>query len=277
MTEINELNLRSSLALNFKILNIFGHWPPENAPESLFVYKIYGTITVGFFFIIYVITEIINIVLSFGDLERITDASFLFLTHAAQIFKLFSLVENNRRIRKLANDLNRELFKPRNEKQYDMVKKAMINSKAFYLIFLIMSMSTIILWCAFPLIDGEINEIKLPLSAWYPFSTNGSIRFGIIYAYQIISVLIDAACNVSMDTIATGFMAHICAQLDVLNDSLLYIKQQSIQNLIRKQEQNGYVCVFKQHSQKGKISKQLQNEMDREQIRCIKHHLNVIE
>lgn len=277
MTELPELNLRSSLALNFKILCVFGHWPPENNPESLFFYKIYRTIFLGFFFIIYVITEAINIALSFGDLEKITDASFLFLTHTAQIFKLYCLVKNNIRIQKLANDLNRELFKPRNEKQYHMVKKAMDNSKLFYVIFLTMSISTIILWCAFPFIDAGINEINLPLSAWYPFSTNGSIRFAIVYAYQIISVLIDATCNVSMDTIATGFMAHICGQLDVLNDSLLYIQQQSVQNLTTKQEQNNSVEVYKKYYEKENVSKQLQDEMDKEQIRCIEHHLNVIE
>lgn len=264
------LDLRHSLKLNFKILCMLGYWPPEDAGYLLILYRIYSMLIIGGGFVIYTTTEIINIALSLNDLTKLTDASFLFLTHLAQVLKLYYFTVNHDRILKLLNSLNRDIFQPRNETQIKIIKVEMKYSKSLYVIFIAMCTATVLLWGAFPIMDKK-EKIELPLSAWYPFSTNSWPVFEIIYFYQISAVLMNAIANISMDTVASGFMAHICGQLDVLNDALTHIRDQANVNLNKRKIK----ITYNENSEDFK--KELQQQMDEEIIRCVVHHINIIE
>lgn len=267
-----ELDLRDSLKLNFTILSIFGYWTPKNLGKFLIIYRIYSVIIVGVGFLLYTLTEFINLTMSLHDLMKLTDGLFLFLTHFAQVFKLYYFYGNHEKIGNLLNSLNREIFKPRNEKQLKMIKSKMFYSKNTYVSFALLCICTVLLWAAFPLMDKkEGGKIGLPLSAWYPFDTDETPIFQIIYLYQIISVIMDAITNISMDTLASGLMAHICGQLDVLNDSFLNLRDQALINIREKNQQ-------KRINETNEYFKRiLQQEMDKELIRCIVHHSNILE
>lgn len=261
-----ELDLRTSLDLNFKILSIFGYWLPEGTKGfSKILYVIYSCFIIGLCFITYTVTEVINLYLSLDDLTKLSDASFLFLTHMTQLFKLYYFVVNYEKILTLVNSLNREIFKPRNIVQWKMLKTTMSYSKNLYKIYIAMCAACVLLWGVFPIIDKTEDGIELPLAAWYPFDTNNSPIFEFIYFYQIFSVLMDATTNISMDTTASGFMAHICGQLDVLNDALIHIRDQALKN------------IQELRIPTEKMQKALQEEMDKELIRCVVHHINILE
>lgn len=268
MKNVKLLDLRDSLKLQFKVLSIFGMWKPETVNGS--IYTIFSILMVGIPYVAYTTSEMINIALSFDDLTKLTDASFLFLTHFAQIPKIYYFTVNYDRILNLLNSLNRDIFLPRNERQTKILANEMKFSVFYYKMFISMCVATVTLWCIFPLIDKK-ETMELPLSAWYPFSTDSSPVFEIIFIYQIIAVMIDGLTNVTLDMVTSGFMGHICGQLDHLNDALLHIREQAIANLGKNDPKiikNENCAIFKNV---------LQKEMDKEIIRCVVHHINIIE
>lgn len=58
------INVRSALNLNLFFMSIFGVWIPENffGTRKIYIYRLYSISALGFIFILYTITEIINIV-----------------------------------------------------------------------------------------------------------------------------------------------------------------------------------------------------------------------
>lgn len=262
-----ELDLRYSLGLNFQILTLFGIWLPENTTGiKKILFFIRSIIFVGIGLIVYTISEVINLYYSRNDLTKLSDGLFLFLTHACQLYKFCYFTSNYRRILNLLNSLNRDIFKPRNQEQYDILKSTMFYSKRLFQVYICMCAGTVLLWGAFPIFDKSEEVMQLPLAGWYPFETDKTPVFEIIYLYQICAVLINALTNISKDTAISGFMAHICGQLDVLNNALLHIKDQAIANV--KVSNDTKVIDMK---------RAVQEEMDKELIRCVVHHLNILQ
>lgn len=81
---------RDSVNINIKLLNIFGLWFPEENTWTWRskAYLLYAILFQGFFFYMYVLSETAEMINSFGNIEKMTEASFLLLTHYAQIFKV---------------------------------------------------------------------------------------------------------------------------------------------------------------------------------------------
>ncbi|XP_065170242.1 odorant receptor Or1-like [Atheta coriaria] len=269
------LVLRDALGPNLKVLQLLGYWPPEESSSLIRgVYQIYATFCVGFFFILYIVTEVINIVLSLDDLEKITEASFLFLTHFAQIIKLYHFTTKNPRICALANSLQGPKFRARNAKQYGMLKRSIFEAQFTFYLFISMSLSTCILWGIFPLIDQSADgHMALPLSSYYPFSTDNSPTFELIFAYQIISTSINAATNVSMDTTVSSFMSVICGELNVLNDSLVNIREFALERMGKRAVDLGLL----DDSNHAKTHPELEMEMDKILIECVHQHWQILD
>ncbi|XP_017785451.1 PREDICTED: odorant receptor Or1-like [Nicrophorus vespilloides] len=250
------LMLGSAVAPNFFVMHLLGIWPTKTSTR---LYKTYAVIITSFVFFLYIISELVNIVISFGDLELITQASFLFLTHMAQLVKLYFFGRYRNRIQSLTDSLERRVFQPRNGRQLVMVKRSMRRATVTYYVLISMSIATCSLWAVFPMIEVGENGMELPLSAYYPFSTDLTIVFNVIFAYQILSTAINAATNVSMDTTTSGFMSLVCGQLDILNDSLIHVKD------------------FAEEQISSDRSISLDAAMEENLVHCVDHHRNILQ
>ncbi|XP_044727910.1 odorant receptor Or1-like [Chrysoperla carnea] len=81
------------------------------------------------------------------------------------------------------------------------------------------------MYSIFPFLDKKGDERKLPYRIWYPFDIHESlIRYILTYAYQTISVVNNAVHNAAIDTIISGLMVHICAQLALLQNEIENLK-----------------------------------------------------
>lgn len=78
---------------------------------------------------------------------------------------------------------------------------------------------TVTLWALFPLFDMK-TKMSLPLSGWYPFSTETNSGFIFTYFYQIIGCVYLACLNCCLDIFIAGMMVNVTAQLDILLDKL---------------------------------------------------------
>ncbi|XP_077284425.1 odorant receptor Or1-like [Arctopsyche grandis] len=214
------VKIREALDLNLAIMTISGIWPPKCFDNTwrIHAYRAYSIMGVGFFYIVFMLTEIINMIVVFGDMEKTVEASFLLLTHFSQLLKTILVVVFNTRIRDIVERLDDPVFNRGKPEHLPMILKSMNIVKKDTRLFLTMATLTVLLWAIFPLL--ELNDRQLPLKAWYPFDIKETPIFQIIYLYQIISGLMNAMVNISMDTLGSGIMALTAGQLDILNYEL---------------------------------------------------------
>ncbi|KAH0813201.1 hypothetical protein GEV33_009590 [Tenebrio molitor] len=153
---------------------------------------------------------------------------------------LYSFMANGSRVWKLVHSMNREAFRPRNSEQHAILSNEINMSKMISKIFLIMCTITCSSWAISPFLDTSGGQgVRLPLSGWYPFSTDGSPAFEFAYVYQIFSTWVGGLGDISMDTCMSGAIMLISAQLSVLNNALEIMRQnyQKDTEKIRKEEE----------------------------------------
>ncbi|XP_068909798.1 odorant receptor Or1-like [Tenebrio molitor] len=161
----------------------------------------------------------------FGDIEQMTETSFLLLTNTNQALKIYVFMFNGPRVRRLIKSLEREEFQPKTRVQYETIVEEIKMSKMITKVFLFMCLVTCCLWGIFPFLDRRPGEsIRLPLSGWYPFDTNRSPIFELVYVYQIFATWINGMGNITMDTFLSGCIMIISSQLAVLNEAFRIIK-----------------------------------------------------
>ncbi|KAJ3656612.1 hypothetical protein Zmor_015676 [Zophobas morio] len=254
-----ELDLREFVTLNIKCIHFFGYFSPEFAENSKkrILFRIYATVFVGFAFVLSLLSQIANMIDAFGDMEKMTEASFLLFTNIVQCLKLYCFMKYGARVWRLVHSLNRKIFKPRNATQYDVLKRDIGRSKIITKLFLLACTITYASWCVSPFLDkkGE-NGVRLPLSGWYPFSTKETPAFELAYAYQIFTTWVGGLGDISMDTFMSGAIMVISAELSVLNNALETLKQRFVDDPQKIREEEKLV--------------------NKELVRCVIHYKNII-
>lgn len=86
----------------------------------------------------------------------------------------------------------------------------MVQTLAFGMSFLVLAHVTISTWAIFPFFE---DVLKFPIAAWYPFRTDNSFVFAIMYFYQIFGISMSACFNVATDTYASGMVAQANGQI----------------------------------------------------------------
>lgn len=282
--EYSESTLPISLKLVSEVLKFFGFWKLEN-PSKLktVVYKLYMVVLQIVSYVTLFTAQIIYIIHVINDLEKLSNAMFLPLTYAAQVFKMWNFFIKQSKLKRIIVYSNKNIFKPKNDYQAYLLDKRMKTFKTTYIIFVSMAMATISLWAVFPLLELNSTEKTLPIEAWYPFDISTSPTYEIVYVHQIIAMIVNAVVNISLDCLPPGFMAFISAQLEVLSNSLENIHQQVETNLKMKHKPPGIsnkkryrnAVTENQFSEKN-MNQEFYEEMNRVQINCVQHHINIL-
>ncbi|KAJ8937123.1 hypothetical protein NQ318_012981 [Aromia moschata] len=208
-------------------------------------------------------SEIINFFVVFGDLNKMPEASFLALTHLIQVTKLYYILKYRTKLKGLISNINRKEFQPRNFLQYTILKGYVIKSKVLSWTFLSAGVLTCCFWGLYPF--TERGELFLPLAGWYPFDTSTTPAFEITFVFQFIGSIVNALSNISVDTLMSGLIMVVCAQLSILNDSLKNMRKYAEDEL----REAG--------TQEGELSLKLQGRMDEKLIECVVHHRYILE
>jgi hypothetical protein len=221
------LDLKEFVSFNVSCLYIFGYLSPEfkKSSRKKTYYGIYFVLFWGFTYVLCLASQIADMVAVFGDIEQMTETSFLLLTNTNQALKIYVFMFNGPRVRRLIKSLEREEFQPKTRVQYETIVEEIKMSKMITKVFLFMCLVTCCLWGIFPFLDRRPGEsIRLPLSGWYPFDTNRSPIFELVYVYQIFATWINGMGNITMDTFLSGCIMIISSQLAVLNEAFRIIK-----------------------------------------------------
>lgn len=148
------------------------------------------------------ISEVGNIFVQSRDVSQLANASYLILTHIVQLIKHSYILFYNDRFIKLLKSINQTDFLPKNSKQQKTLDRYIQLSEIISLVGLGACFAT----CCFWTIDSLMEEkkVSLPLALWYPFDTEPSPVFEIIFAYQVLTSIVNAWANAAGDLIISG-------------------------------------------------------------------------
>lgn len=266
-TSYKNADLRGCLKWTLQLMRFAGYWFPRYGSRcTTLLYAVYSVSSITFTLIVYVSAGTAYLVTMFGQIEEMIDNLFISLTHACQILKVLIFVTQRKRIYKLLDCLEEEMFKPRNERQY---RKAMIivNSTNRFAKTLV----GFVVGCAFMWSVSTVREFhkirQLPIKGIYPYDVTKSPLYEFTSTYQLLGILFCGCANASMDMVAAAFMSQICIQLEILSDSIIHIKDFAELRLLDKRHIQDDLC----------ISSELEREMKVCLIECIKHHLKIVE
>lgn len=137
---------------------------------SRLLYNIYGTGMILVMTVIYYLTEIIYLIMKWGDLEAMSEISFLLLTHIGTAVKLANLLIRRKRIENLVSDSCQNIFMPRNSKHRELLSKTISSANRDNVIFVLMCFSTVMAWAIVPLVENSQVRYYSPYSNTYNYA-----------------------------------------------------------------------------------------------------------
>ncbi|XP_063911996.1 uncharacterized protein LOC135128848 [Zophobas morio] len=235
--EANAVDLTDFVKLNIKFLHVFGCFFPDFHGPSLkkCAYWVYSVVVVVSLFGLCFASQITFFVISYGDFGKMMEVSFLLFTNVAQAFKLYCFLNYGSRIWNLLHKMNENIFQPRNDVQCDIVESDMRVSKIITKSYLLACTLTCMSWSISPLTEERGGgKMRLPLNGWYPFRTDKSPVFELIYVYQCLSTWLNGVVDISMNTFISGTIMFISAQLSILNDELVILGEKVEEDSVRR-------------------------------------------
>ncbi|RZC32089.1 odorant receptor Or1 [Asbolus verrucosus] len=236
-----------TIRLNIFILKLVGLWPKGNESYKFNFYTFYAIISITFFVYGHNMAQTFNIFFVINDLEAITGTIVVSLTLSLSIIKTYFIIRNMATLKNLMVILNSDMFQPKSTHQKNLVKSNLREWKMFYMVFLIMTWNSFLVYITFPIFDKSVKEYRLPLMAWYPYDTKTSPSYEITYVYQFVSALFIATTNVNIDTLIAALNMYVGAQCDILCDDLRNLRNE-----------------------------QVPGDIDKAFINCISHHKNIV-
>ncbi|CAK1583297.1 unnamed protein product [Parnassius mnemosyne] len=236
------------------VMKYLGVWVPH--PNETFAHKCYRIfmMTVQYLFLFF---QIIYIVLVWGDLGAVSQASYLLFTQACLCLKITVFQINADVVKDLLERMNSDIFKPQNEDHERILKWHAARIKRLLLAFMISSQTTCGLWALKPLFD-DAGSRNFPFDMWMPVRPEYSPQYELGYLFQLVTICISAYMYFGVDSVALSMVIFGCAQIDIIKDKILSIKT---------------------FEDKGQISKKLAKYLEtnyNKLIECVKQHQGVV-
>lgn len=114
-----------------------------------------------------------------------------------------------------------------------------INVQSFYRLYTLHYAILGLVTCAsitFISLLTDFGERKLTYRAWMPFEYSSTIVFCILYAHQLIGLIMAALLNVACDGLICGLLVHICCQFEILACRLrrIMLYSNTLRNCVRQ-------------------------------------------
>ncbi|XP_045537799.1 odorant receptor Or1 [Papilio machaon] len=200
---------------------------------------------------------IIYIIQVWGDLEAVSQASYLLFTQACLCLKVTVFQVNMSMVRELLKQMNGDIFKPLCEEHVRILKWHAVRIKRLLLAFMISSQTTCGLWALKPLFD-DAGSRKFPFDMWMPVKPDHYLQYEMGYAFQLITICMSAYMYFGVDSVTLSMVIFGCAQIDIIKDKILKIKS--------------FKTKDDDPSERNKYSERNYHKL----IECIKQHQGVV-
>jgi hypothetical protein len=207
----------STIKVNIFMLRCVGLWPGRGETYQRDLYTFYAVFNAILIIGGHNFSQLANIFFVYSDLEALAATIFVMITNILATVKMYTFVLNMRVIKELLLVLDSFHFQPKSLEQVKLVQPTLQIWKKLYIVYSSVVGVNVLLWSIAPLLDeGQ----RLPFVAWYPFSTESSPNYQIIYIYQVVCIWYITIANLNLDCMTYALMMYICAQCDILCDNL---------------------------------------------------------
>nr|WCC57570.1 odorant receptor 48 [Papilio memnon] len=213
-------NVNLSVRLSLTALRLVGFWAPEGLTErGKWLYNVYGVFCFMFLLGTYIIIQVVDLFLIWGNLPLMTETAFLLFTNLAQVAKFINLAIREKMIRQIIIEADQILKREHTEEGKDIVKQC--NRETAILQFAYMAITTVTMvgWAS------SADKNKLPLRAWYPYDTHQSPAYELTYLHQVVALYVAANLNVGKDSLVTTLLAQCRCRLRLLALALTTLSQ----------------------------------------------------
>ncbi|CAH2045933.1 unnamed protein product, partial [Iphiclides podalirius] len=238
-----------------KVLRALGIWYPSNSPSPLQL--LYTTLIVltQYAFILF---EFIYIAGVWGDIDSMSEASYLLFTQASVCYKVAVFIAHKSNLAVLIEYMRMENFAPKTRQHAEILERLSRKIKRLCMFFLISALTTCTLWALMPLLDNAEDRF-FPFRIWMPIGPEKSPQFEIGYLYQMASIYISAFLFFAVDSVTLGMIMFGCAQLEIIINKLEAVQTVPLSSELRDEE---------------RISRTLTN--NKILVECITQHQTVI-
>ncbi|KYN16654.1 Putative odorant receptor 94b [Trachymyrmex cornetzi] len=240
-----------TLPLSFALLTFTGYWRPINLTSiKYWAYTVYS-VAMNFLLHLFTFCGLVDCFIS-KDLKTFIEKFSLFLSVLGVSCKVTNLAIRRHEIINLTDMLLDDICVPRNVHETDIQRRFDRNAKIITICCEILNESAAFFSIA--QFRHFVNTRTLPLYDWVPYDISSTTIFWATLLHQTILIMICANASVAHETLISGFMIQICAQLDILCH-----RTRILPNLL-------------QEARKCSISKEDFKMQERQLIREIVHH-----
>ncbi|CAD0201537.1 unnamed protein product [Chrysodeixis includens] len=208
-------NATLSVSISLTVLKLTGFWAPETlGPRQKTVYKVFTAVSFMFVLGTYLIIQVVDLFLIWGDIALMTGTAFLLFTNMAQAAKIVNILGRKKRIQAIVNDGDTVLSGVESGVEREIVKSCNLEMIVLQALYFSVTLITTIGWAT------SAEKHQLPLRAWYPYDTTRSPAFELTYIHQVGALLIAAYLNVAKDTLVAALIAQCRCRLRLLGLAL---------------------------------------------------------
>ncbi|KAG5323693.1 OR94B protein, partial [Pseudoatta argentina] len=202
-----------TLPLSFALLTYTGYWRPVNLTSiKYWAYTIYS-VAMNFLLHSFTFCGLVDCFIS-EDLKTFIEKFSLFLSVLGVSCKVTNLAVRRQEIINLTDMLLDDICVPRNAHELNIQQRFDRNAKIITICCEILNESAA--FCLIAQFQHFVNTRTLPLYDWVPYDISSTTIFWATLLHQTIIIMICANTSVAHETLISGFMIQICAQLDIL-------------------------------------------------------------
>nr|XP_026492139.1 odorant receptor Or1-like [Vanessa tameamea] len=204
-----------SIRLSLTVLRLAGFWSPEGMKGGRrLLYNCYGFGIFMFLLGTYLIIQIVDLYLIWGNLPLMTGTAFVLFTNLAHAAKVVNILARKNEIQNIINNADKVLKRARSAEGREIIRRCDRETKVQQLMFFFLTFITTTGWASSP------KKNELPLRAWYPYDTKKSPAYEITYCHQVVAIIVAAFLNVCKDTLVTSLIAQCRCRLRLVGLSL---------------------------------------------------------
>ncbi|XP_032667625.1 uncharacterized protein LOC116842470 isoform X3 [Odontomachus brunneus] len=207
------------LSLNIFLCTLGGIWRPVKwtSCSAKLLYHAFSFYIIASQYLL-VLTQIINLVIIFGDIDEFLFNFLSCLTLIVVCFKTTIALMHQDAIIDLIQTLSQEPCKPRNADEMAIQTKFDEFIRSCTIKYGLMATGSITGVTVKSVID--IMKGFLPYRAWVPYDLSSFVPFMITSIQQIVTLVFATIINVGMETLICGMILQTCAQIEIFEERL---------------------------------------------------------